>query len=159
MHEPKRVVKDSAASRKSLVATALSLAASIGTSTNDFGKVSSQVLPGGMTGAGMIASNQLIVVAEIEENSRKRRGWQGGLRGGEFRSGGNLPSMKLARTCTASTAGTQGLVFSVYTTCVRISTGAYTACSGRHHVQGQRRSHSGFSPAKTAGCLNLMDEI
>jgi hypothetical protein len=31
------------------------LAASIGTSTNDFCKVSSQVLPGGMTGADMIA--------------------------------------------------------------------------------------------------------
>ena len=59
MHEPKRVVKDSVASRKSLVVMALSLAASTGTSTNDFCKVSSQVLPGGITGADMIAGNSI----------------------------------------------------------------------------------------------------
>lgn len=64
MYQPKRVVKDSAASRKSLVAIALSLAVSTGTSTNDFCKVSSQVLPGGITGADMIAKEAQLVIAQ-----------------------------------------------------------------------------------------------
>jgi hypothetical protein len=45
------VVKDSAASRNSVVAIALFLSASMGTSVNDFRKVSSKVPPGGMTTA------------------------------------------------------------------------------------------------------------
>lgn len=70
MHPPKRVVKDSAASRKSLVDTALSLAASMGTSTNDFCRVSSQVLPGGMTGADMIAENS---IENLERRKKEER--------------------------------------------------------------------------------------
>lgn len=74
MHQPKRLVKDSAASRKSLVATALSLAASTGTSTNDFCKVSSQVLPGGMTGADMIAQRSIANCHRREESDRRKMG-------------------------------------------------------------------------------------
>lgn len=93
MHQPKRVVKDSAASRNSLVDMALSLAASTGTSTNDFFKVSSQVWPGGMTGADMIAKNK---IKSIDDCHRKRREKEeGGFRGAKLRSGGNLSSMAI----------------------------------------------------------------
>lgn len=51
--EPKSVVKASAASKKSLVEIALSLAASTCTSTKDFFKVSSHEPLGGMTIADM----------------------------------------------------------------------------------------------------------
>lgn len=49
------VVKDSAASRNSVVEMALSLLASMGTSTKDFLKVSSKVPPGGIVGADMVS--------------------------------------------------------------------------------------------------------
>lgn len=48
---PNRVVKDSAASRNSVVAIPLSFAVSMGTSAKDFFIVSNQVPPGGMTAA------------------------------------------------------------------------------------------------------------
>lgn len=51
---PKRVVSDSAASRKSDVGIALLLEASMGTSTKDFLCVSNQVPPGGKD-AGVVA--------------------------------------------------------------------------------------------------------
>lgn len=54
LHVPNRVVKESAASRNSVVEIALSLAASTGTSENDFFMVSIQVPPGGITGAEVI---------------------------------------------------------------------------------------------------------
>lgn len=44
---PNKVVSDSAASRNSVVGTALSLAASTGTSTKDLRRVSNQVPPAG----------------------------------------------------------------------------------------------------------------
>lgn len=44
---PKRVVKDSAASRKAVVSIALSFSALTGTSTKDFLRVSRKVPPGG----------------------------------------------------------------------------------------------------------------
>lgn len=57
---PKMVVRDSAASRNSVVRTALPLASSIGTSTKDLLKVDTMVLPGGMTGADIIG--RLVVI-------------------------------------------------------------------------------------------------
>jgi hypothetical protein len=50
---PKKVVRDSQASRNSVVATALSFSALMGTSTKDLLKVSRSVDPGGMVGAMM----------------------------------------------------------------------------------------------------------
>lgn len=47
MYTPKRVVSDSEASKKSVVGIALSLLASMGTSTKDFFSVSNQVPPAG----------------------------------------------------------------------------------------------------------------
>jgi hypothetical protein len=58
-HAPKMVTRDSAASRKSVVAMALSFSASMGTSTKDFLKVWTMVPPGGITGADMAAMIQL----------------------------------------------------------------------------------------------------
>ena len=55
LYVPKMVVSDSAASRKSLVAMARPLASSMGTSTKDFLKDCTMVLPGGITGADMAA--------------------------------------------------------------------------------------------------------
>ncbi len=60
LYLPKMVVSDSAASRKSLVAMARPLASSIGTSTNDFLKDCTMVLPGGMTGADMAALGEVV---------------------------------------------------------------------------------------------------
>lgn len=55
-HMPKMGVRDSAASMNSLVAMALALSASIGTSENDRLKVlaSKKVPPGGITGADIV---------------------------------------------------------------------------------------------------------
>lgn len=60
-YTPKMVIRDSAASRKSVVAMALSLSASMGTSAKDFLKVSTMVPPGGMTGADMLGDAVLSV--------------------------------------------------------------------------------------------------
>lgn len=53
---PKRVVNDSAASRKSEVGMALPLEESTGTSTKDFLRVSNQVPPGGIAAWNAIVS-------------------------------------------------------------------------------------------------------
>lgn len=54
------VVKDSVASRNSEVETALSLSASIGTSTKERLKVDRRVAPGGTEGADMMADAFLL---------------------------------------------------------------------------------------------------
>lgn len=54
---PKRVVNDSAASRKSEVGMALPLEESTGTSTKDFLRVSNQVPPGGIAAWNAIVSS------------------------------------------------------------------------------------------------------
>lgn len=79
-------MKDSAASRNSLVDTALSLAASIGTSTKDFCKVSSQVLPGGMTGADMIAERSIDICHGEGEKGKKKRAKDNKQVSGEVKS-------------------------------------------------------------------------
>ena len=57
---PNNVVNDSAASRNSVVGTALSFAASIGTSTKDLRRVSNQVPPAGWVSlAGIDMMNRL----------------------------------------------------------------------------------------------------
>ena len=53
-YEPKIVVKDSAASRNSVVEMALSFSAFTGTSLKDFLKVSRMVPPGGISTADMM---------------------------------------------------------------------------------------------------------
>lgn len=137
MNPPKRVVKDSAASRKSLVEMALSLAASIGTSTKDFCKVSSQVLPGGMTGADMIAKNRLIIVTEKERKGRRRE--RELIRG----------ELEVAVTNLSS------LIVQASTDMYRINSGDSTFTQEQRGITC-RRSHSGFSPAKTAAEASSM---
>lgn len=60
------VVSDSAASRNSVVATALPFSASTGTSTKDCLKVWTIVPPGGMTGADILAVGSELKLRELE---------------------------------------------------------------------------------------------